>query len=92
MSKFAIFTAFLQLFSPFEAKKTFCVKCGLDAVHFIKLVRMQTKSAIADLYESTDSTNVGNTLWEYSTNKYFNKVELVIENVSNLLDLVCRSE
>ena len=31
-------------------------------------------------------------LWEYNTNNHLNKVELDIQNVSDLLDLVCRSE
>ena len=50
LSKFAIFTAFLPLFSPFGENETFCVKCGLNADHFISLVSMLTKSAIADLF------------------------------------------
>ena len=42
------FTASLPLFFH----ETFGVKCGLNANHFIKLVRMRTKSAIANFYGS----------------------------------------
>ena len=47
------FTASLPLFFHDWENETFCVKCGLNADHFISLVRMRTKSAIADFYGSS---------------------------------------
>ena len=49
------FTASLPLFFHDWENETFCVKCGLNADHFISLVRMRTKSAIADFYGSSDN-------------------------------------
>ena len=47
------FTASLPLFFHDWENETFCVKCGLNADHFISMVRMRTKSAIADFYGSS---------------------------------------
>ena len=47
------FTDSLPLFFHDWENETFCVKCGLNADHFISLVRMRTKSAIADFYGSS---------------------------------------
>ena len=47
------FTASLQLFFHDWENETFCVKCGLNADYFSSLVRMRTKSAIADFYGSS---------------------------------------
>ena len=48
------FTASLPLFFHVWENETFCVKCGLNADHLISLVRMRTKSAIADFYGSSE--------------------------------------
>ena len=48
------FTDSLPFLSKWE-NETFWVKCGLNADHFNSLVRMRTKSAIADFYGSTAS-------------------------------------
>ena len=47
------FTASLPLFFHDWENETFCVKCSLNADHFISMVRMRTKSAIADFYRSS---------------------------------------
>ena len=47
------FTASLPLFFHNWENETFWLKCGLNADHFISLVRMRTKSAIADFYGSS---------------------------------------
>ena len=57
------FTASLQLFFHDWENETFCVKCGLNADHFSSLVRMRTKSAIADFYASTEDSFENGTEW-----------------------------
>ena len=49
-------TASLSLVFHVWENETFCVKCGLNADHFISLVRMRTKYAIADFYGSSEYT------------------------------------
>ena len=49
----SIFHSFTTTFLSKWDNETFCVKCGLNADHFISLVRMRTKSAIVDFYGST---------------------------------------
>ena len=48
------FTASLPLFFHDWENETFWLKCGLNADYFISLVRMRTKSAIADFYGSSE--------------------------------------
>ena len=50
------FTASLPLFFHDWENETFCVKCGPNADHFISMVRMRTKSAIADFFAATAQT------------------------------------
>lgn len=48
---FITFNCAVQVSKHYNGEnETFCVKCGLIADHFSSLVRMRTKSAIADLY------------------------------------------
>ena len=49
----SLFHRFTATFHDWE-NETLCVKCGLNADHFISLVLMQTKSAIAHLVRKTD--------------------------------------
>ena len=53
-------TPFLSFWGLKSLNAAFWMKCGLDADHFISLVSMRTKSAIAGLYGSTASTS---SLW-----------------------------
>ena len=51
---FVTFNCAVQVSKHYNGEnETFCVKCGLIADHFSSLVRMRTKSAIADLYGPT---------------------------------------
>ena len=44
------------------------MKCGLDVDHFISLVRMRTKSAIADFYGSSENGGEGEILENFTYN------------------------
>ena len=52
-TSYSLLHSFTATFLSKWENETFWVKCGLNADHFISLVRMRTKSAIADFYGSS---------------------------------------